>query len=131
MYIAVRRELNGTIYFDKNYFNRHSDLKYGFSKIYVPDEYLDDICESDFNNDLTFSIEKYNQRKSKIVVEEELANLKAWFDTYYAQHEQKYRRLHTLAIDCDDGVKPYTKLMSLYEEAEEKRTRIQELEKLI
>lgn len=58
----------------------------------------------------------------------EIAQLKAWFAKTYTEKEQKYRRLHTLALACDDGSKPYTQLMNLYAEAETKRRRIQELE---
>lgn len=60
---------------------------------------------------------------------EKLSDLKTWFDSYYSQHEQKYRRLHTLNLLCDDGSLPIEKLTQLYEEAEFKRHEIQELEK--
>lgn len=58
---------------------------------------------------------------------EELARLIDWFDTYYAQHEQKYRRLRTLNKSTDDGRNPYDCLIELYNEAEKNRKRIQEL----
>lgn len=54
-----------------------------------------------------------------------------WFDTYYAQHEQKYRRLYTLKQKCDDGADPYEKLVNLYAEAEINRKEIQRLEELL
>lgn len=57
--------------------------------------------------------------------------LKYWFDTYYQPHEQKYRRLIELGLTCDDGSDPYTRLIALFEDAEIKRKRIQELEVLI
>ena len=63
--------------------------------------------------------------------ENELNQLKQWFDVEYMRAEQKYRRLHTLQELCDDGVSPYYKLIDLYKEAEVKRKRIQELEVLI
>lgn len=62
---------------------------------------------------------------------EEYENLKYWFDTYYTTHEQKYRRLYTLNKNDDDGVSGYDKLIALYNEAETKRKRLQELEVLI
>lgn len=61
----------------------------------------------------------------------ELENLKIWFDVDYARLEQKYRRLYTLKLYCDDGSYPYDKLIDLYNEAEYKRARIKELERLI
>lgn len=61
----------------------------------------------------------------------EIEKLKNWYDTDYTQQEQKYRRLITLKILCDDGSYPYDRLIELYEEAERKRRRIQELERLI
>ena len=61
----------------------------------------------------------------------EYANLEEWFDRDYARKEQKYRRLYTLKLYCDDGKHPYDKLIDLYKEAEYKRARMQELERLI
>ena len=57
--------------------------------------------------------------------------LKYWYDNYYTQHEQKYRRLHSLGKLTDEGKDPYNELISLYNEAEIKRARIQELERLL
>lgn len=58
--------------------------------------------------------------------------LKGWFDTEYTKKEQKYRRLHTLfqlQLDLSDEAKnAYSNLLELYNEAEIKRKRIQELE---
>lgn len=61
----------------------------------------------------------------------EMNELKIWFNEYYTQHEQKYRRLITLNKADDDEVDGQTKLITLYEEAEQKRARIQELESRI
>ena len=63
--------------------------------------------------------EELNQR--------EIAQLREWFDADYTKNEQKYRRLHTLGLTCDNGQKPYDALVELYREAEEKRKRIQTL----
>lgn len=54
---------------------------------------------------------------------DELAHLKDWFNGYYTIHEQQYRRLHTLG-----DTSAYDKLIALYNEAETKRKRIQDLE---
>lgn len=58
--------------------------------------------------------------------ENEYYTLKQWFNTYYTVHEQQYRRLHTLGDSS-----AYNKLIELYNEAEIKRARIQELERLL
>ena len=57
--------------------------------------------------------------------------LKTWFNSVYSYKEQKFRRLTALNKNDDDGVNPQTKLTMLYEEAETKRARIQELELLL
>lgn len=61
----------------------------------------------------------------------EYFDLKKWFEKIYTYKEQKYRRLISLNKSDDDGVDGQTKLTALYEEAEEKRKRIQELENLL
>lgn len=62
---------------------------------------------------------------------EELDNLRSWFFGEYTKQEQKFRRLRTLNFVCDDGSDPYDALIALYQDAEIKRNRIQELEFLI
>lgn len=57
----------------------------------------------------------------------ELADLKKWFDIYYTIHVQKYSRLISLKKD-DNGLDPAKELKTLYEEAEVKRTRINDIE---
>lgn len=54
-----------------------------------------------------------------------------WFEGYYSQHEQKYRRFIDLGIMCDDGSDPIEKLKALQLEAEEKRKKIQNFENLL
>lgn len=61
----------------------------------------------------------------------EMNELKSWFNTYYTIHEQKYRRLNTLKQLTDELEDPYNKLVELYQEAEIKRKRIQEIEVLL
>lgn len=72
-----------------------------------------------------------NKRTEKEALTDEMHELQNWLDVYYAQHEQKYRRLHTLGLKCDNGADPYNELVKLYNEAETKRKRIQEIEELI
>lgn len=85
MIIAIRKEPNGSLYIDKNIFSRTQEVQdensnieivpvftdeelsqppYNYTKVEIDDKYSD--CQaSDFNDDLTFSIEKYNVRKQK------------------------------------------------------------------
>lgn len=65
MKIAIRKEQNGLIYIDKTALQKFNEetLKqppYNYSFVEVNKE---DFEQSDFNDDLTFSIEKYNTRK--------------------------------------------------------------------
>ena len=64
-------------------------------------------------------------------LDDEMFNIQIWFDTYYAQHEQKYRRLVAMGKLTDDKKDPNQQLLTLYAEAEEKRKRIQEIEALL
>lgn len=61
----------------------------------------------------------------------EMFNLKHWYNKYYIIQEQKLRRLHTLGKPTDKGNNAYDELIKLYNEAEIKRARIQELERLL
>lgn len=85
MIIAIRKEPNGTLYIDKEIYSRTQEVQdengnitiqplfsdetlaqppYNYTKVEIDDVYSD--CQaSDFNDDLTFSIEKYNTRKQK------------------------------------------------------------------
>lgn len=65
------------------------------------------------------------------LLEQEMSQCENWFANIYTYQEQKYRRLIALNIPDDDGVSAEQKLLELYNEAEIKRKRIQELEKLI
>ena len=75
-------------------------------------------------------IKLYKERKMNNF-QKEYADLIYWFNRDYACKEQKYRRLHTLGKLTDEGKDPYQELINLYNEAEIKRARIQELEALI
>ena len=85
MFIAIRKEPNGSLYIDKEIYSRIQEVQdeqgnitiqplfndetlsqppYNYTKVEIDDKYSD--CQaSDFNDDLTFSIEKYNARKQK------------------------------------------------------------------
>ena len=85
MKIAIRKEPNGSLYMDKEIYSRTQEVQdeqgnitiqplftdetlaqppYNYTKVEIDDVYSD-CQESDFNDDLTFSIEKYNARKQK------------------------------------------------------------------
>ena len=85
MFIAIRKESNGSLYMDKEIYSRTQEVQdeqgnitiqplftdetlaqppYNYTKVEIDDKYSD--CQaSDFNDNLTFSIEKYNARKQK------------------------------------------------------------------
>ena len=64
-------------------------------------------------------------------IEMNIWQLTTWFDTYYAQHEQKFNRLIALGKKTDEETDPQEELLKLYETAETNRKRIQELENLL
>lgn len=85
MFIAIRKEPNGTLYIDKEIYSRTQEVQdengnitiqplftdetlaqppYNYTKVEIDNQYSD--CQaSDFNDDLTFNVEKYNARKQK------------------------------------------------------------------
>lgn len=73
MEILIRKEPNGEIYLDKNnamYYEvlHMSEPPYNYSKIIINDQYAD--CEpADFNSNLTFNSDKYNERKESEKIE--------------------------------------------------------------
>ena len=76
-------------------------------------------------------VERNIEEEARYVLQSEIENLKYWFDTEYRYKNEKYVRLIALNTPDDDGVSAEIKIMQLYELAEEKRKRIQELEKMI
>ena len=65
MFIAVRREPNGSLYMDKNFFSRYNDSdlgRYNYTKVEVPEECFYDLSVEDFNENLTFNQEKFEAR---------------------------------------------------------------------
>lgn len=78
-----------------------------------------------------FQIVEIPQPTESELAQQELFELKEWYDNEYTRKEQKYRRLHTLSKLTDEGKDPYNELINLYKEAEIKRARIQELERLL
>ena len=109
----------GTIFYEKDYSNA---CDYSAQNGYTIKE-----IEAD-EKGRRFQIVKIPQPTEKQLAEIEIESLKNWFNVYYAEHEQKYRRLYTLNLMCDDGSSPYQALIQLYNTAEINRKRIQELE---
>lgn len=74
----------------------------------------------------------YEPKELKVIAaQNELLELKNWFNEVYTYQEQKYRRLMSLNKLDDDGIGANVKLRQLYGEAEIKRAKIQELENII
>ena len=119
MIIAIRKEPNGSLYMDKEIYSRTQEVQdeqgnitiqplfsyeilsqppYNYTKVEIDDKYSD--CQaSDFNDDLTFSIEKYNARKQAIANDE-------YENKVVALIRQKYNVNQELAILRQREVKP-------------------------
>lgn len=74
---------------------------------------------------------KENKLTNEELLSKEYNELRMWFNNTYSYQEQKYRRLITLNKLDDDGIDANEKLIALYDEAEEKRKRIQNLEAIL
>ena len=114
-------------------------------KIFFVEEY-NNVVNYLMNNITNMTIEEIEpnsegKRQFKLVeipplsvvaqAKQELDTLTNWFNTEYTKLEQKYRRLYALKLYTDNGYNPYDELLALYETAERKRRRIQELEVII
>ena len=98
MIIAIRKEENGNIYIDKKIYSRTHEVHgengnitiqplfsneelaqppYNYTRVEIDDKYADCVA-SDFNKDLSFSIDKYKSRKeteAKIEYENKIVTL--------------------------------------------------------
>lgn len=103
----------------------------------ISDEYWLELLQGQNNgqiiaeNEQGLPILKPNELTEQELLQNEHYRLVEWFDVEYARKEQKLRRLHTLGKITDKGANPYDELINLYSEAEIKRARIQELERLL
>ena len=119
MFIAIRKEPNGSLYIDKDIYSRTQEVQdengnitiqplftdetlaqppYNYTKVEIDDIYSD--CQaSDFNDDLSFNIEKYNARKQKQDNEE-------YENKVVALIRQKYNVNQELAILRQRDTKP-------------------------
>jgi hypothetical protein len=119
MIIAIRKEPNGSLYMDKDIYSRTQEVQdeqgnitvqplfsdetlskppYNYTKVKIDDKYSDCIG-ADFNEDLTFSVEKYNARKQ----EEKKQNYKREIERLIAL---KYDIYDELAIQRQKEEKP-------------------------
>ncbi len=111
MFIAIRKEPNGSLYIDKEIYSRTQEVQdengnitiqplfseetlskppYNYTKVEIDNVYSD--CQaSDFNEDLTFNVEKYNVRKQK-------ENNDEYENKIVSLIRQKYNVNHELAI---------------------------------
>ena len=80
MFIAIRKESDGSLYMDKNFFNRftNKDLEtYNYIKVEIPQSVdIKKVISSDFNDDLTFNIVKYQSRLRKEEIDYKIQELK-------------------------------------------------------
>ena len=97
MFIAIRKEPNGSLYIDKDIYSRTQEVQdengnievpmftdeelsqppYNYKIVEIDDKYADCVT-SDFNQDLSFSIDKYKSRKeteAKIEYENKIVSL--------------------------------------------------------
>ena len=112
--IVIREELNGSLYMDKNFFDRFAeeDLDaYGYTKVEAPDD-----CEaSDFNEDLSFSEEKYNQRKEQISKTERLIQIRKRL----GKLSENIIQVQAGAVIIENSEKMFEEFRTLHNEARE------------
>lgn len=97
----------------------------------IQNGYMIKEIEKNLNGERQFKIVEIPTPSETEKLQNEIYQLKNWFNTYYTEHEQKYRRLNTLKQLTDELEDPYNKLVELYKDAEIKRKRIQEIEVLL
>lgn len=119
MIIAIRREPNGSIYMDKTIYSKTVEVQdergnitiqplfsddvlsnppYNYTKVEIDEKYSDCIT-TDFNEDLTFSVEKYNARKK-------IENEQLYTDKIVAKIRLRYSINDELAILRQATTKP-------------------------
>lgn len=119
MFIAIRKEPNGSIYIDKEIYSRTQEVQdengnitiqplftdetlsqppYNYTKVHIDDVYSE-CLSSDFNEDLTFNVEKYKVRKQK-------ENEAKYEDLIVSKIRQRYSVNQELAILRQRDTKP-------------------------
>ncbi len=114
---------NGTIIKVSEYTNTFKQL--------ISGQTLKQIDNDEITGEMRFVVTDYPKPTELENNKIEYMTLVNWFDNEYAYKEQKYRRLINLQKLDDDGSLPNEKLSQLYQMAETKRARIQELESIL
>jgi hypothetical protein len=136
MKIAIRKESNDLIYIDKTALNRFSEEilskpPYNFSLVEIEKE---DCEATDFNDDLTFNIDKYNKRKNNLSLKNELSELENWFEKYFqpqliqSMWQTNFKISKDIHFKDENGeFKTYLDIEELKQQGEIVRTRIKEI----
>ena len=119
MFVAVRLEPNGKIYLVKDLYSRTQEIQdeqgnitiqplfaeevlsqppYNYTKVEIDDKYFDCIG-ADFNEDLTFNVEKYNARKQE-------ENARQYEELIVSKIRKRYTINQELAILRQQTTKP-------------------------
>lgn len=111
MYIAIRKEPNGSLYMDKYFFNRYtySDLaRYNYTRVDVPEEYFEFIFVEDFDDNLKFSVEKFKAR---------------------LKHEEEMRRLSQLKLRLQELSEDIVQIQcgAVFEDADDRKAEFREV----
>lgn len=111
--------------FNTNYhlvFSEEKAIKDGYTIVDIPQGY-EDCAFEDIENGV-FSIEKYNARKNKYLLQQELLGINTWFDEYDNQVKQ-YQRCQRLGIEFDRDI------VQLDNQAKINQERIREINKIL
>ena len=116
MKIAIRKENNGSIYIDKNALKRFDEetLKkppYNFSFVEIEKE---DCEASDFDDNLSFNIEKYNERKKIYKTKQRIEEIKPQMQSLSQDFIQYY-----LGATIENIEERKAKFISLHNELRE------------
>ena len=102
MKICIKEnEFNPSLLYQK-WCSEEMAIEMGYTIVEVDEKYAD-CCFEDFNEDLTFNVDKYNARKQKEVNQKRIAEIKIWFEEYDNQVKQ-YQRCVRLGIDFDKDI---------------------------
>lgn len=140
MFIGIRKETNGTKYLYRNAYTDGrfteetlSKPPYNFTKVNVPDEFAENVIGNDFDDDLQFNIDKYNDRVNKALWRKEITKLKdELYNTDYIAN--KFSEANAKYFMSGDKTELNTLLKTYSEQLIQRqqwRARVDELEKNI
>lgn len=137
MKIAIRKEPNGSLYFDKTVcqsgrFTLETLKKppYNFTIVEVPEEYLTLCVAEDFDSEtFEFNVEKYNTRlaneNNTKELNQELETLLTWFEGYYRCQVEQYNRCQRTGDVYDKDI------VALDKQANATQIRIREIKNIL